>query len=244
MSQMANDLKKKGKTPRGWYTSFVLAPYPPSVPPPWSTLSPSSSAFYPTSSSHRLPEIVEHALASILPMPSPSPLLAVPELPSSSASSDDGAGSSVSGVETLSSQVGGHAGILSLDEALIIKPVDASKGEKVFYEAMAQSYQGHGMGLEESSEDEDEDDTVERAVSPSSLRDSPTMSDLAPNIPASPFERLRRWIPKFYGTLKLEGRVAPSPQGNQLMPATEGAEGPTDELLSRLPISRFEFSFS
>lgn len=108
-----------------------------------------------------------------------------------SATSDpvDITGTSGSGAHTLASQVGGHAGVLSSDDgALIIKPT--LHLEKEFYDDLAASSSASlSMGLTEEDGGEEE-------------------SDVPVPVPAlSPFEALRPWVPKYYGTLRLEGRA-------------------------------------
>lgn len=228
------------KTPPGRYTSFVPAPYPP---PLSSSSSPSSFPWPASASASGVPRyrrhhsrIVARALESILQMNSAHEEAGGgidEEPPSSSASS-------VGGVESLSSQVGGHPGILSsADDALIIKPVAGDKREKEFYEELARSFQGDAETVDDEDEDEDvdvsdnDDDIMEPEPEPgrSSAPISAMMQVTPPfrgEITPSPFERLRRWIPRFFGTLKLEGRVDPSPHGN-LLSVTDIPEGPTDE---------------
>jgi hypothetical protein len=89
--------------------------------------------------------------------------------------------------------VGGHDGIMStLNEALIIKPCNCV--ERSFYEALATSsmafYHDKEVDMEAGGQ---------IAAGSTNLSRSP-----------SPFEALCPWIPRFYGTLRLEGRVDPS----------------------------------
>lgn len=93
-------------------------------------------------------------------------------------------GTSGSGAHTLESQVGGHAGVLSSDDgALIIKPTLPL--EKEFYDDLAAS--AAPSVLDGLGEPERGDESAAPAL--------------------SPFEALRPWVPKYYGTLKLEGRA-------------------------------------
>lgn len=89
----------------------------------------------------------------------------------------DATGTSGSGAHTLESQVGGHAGVLSSDDGSLIIKPTLHL-EKEFYDDLA-------------------------ASAPLALE-----SEEGGTVPAlSPFEPLRPWVPKYYGTLRLEGRA-------------------------------------
>ena len=86
-------------------------------------------------------------------------------------------GTTGSSAQALSSQVGGHAGVLSSDDgSLIIKP--CIHLERKFYDDLAASSAA--------------------SVHAEDAQDTPVVF---------PFEALRQWVPKYYGTLTLEGRA-------------------------------------
>ena len=90
-----------------------------------------------------------------------------------------------SGAVPLSSQVGGHAGVLSSEDgSLIIKP--CLHNELDFYTSISASQAAIGVGIESDPEDIVTNDHSKIA---------------------SPFEALAPWVPRFYGTLKLEGKI-------------------------------------
>lgn len=139
------------------------------------------------------------ALYSLFPHPKTrsagtTPKMSEPDSSSAPASSHkhthdpvDATGTSGSAAHTLDSQVGGHAGVLSSEDgALVIKPT--LHLEKQFYDELAAS--------------------SPLAVEIASIGES--------HVPAlSPFEALRPWVPKYYGTLKLEGRAKTSGESGE-----------------------------
>lgn len=95
-------------------------------------------------------------------------------------------GTTGSAAHTLSSQVGGHAGVLSSDDgSLIIKP--CLHLEREFYDDLAAS-------------------SAASVLADRGVQDAPA---------SSPFESLRPWVPKYYGTLRLEGRARQLEDGGE-----------------------------
>lgn len=109
-----------------------------------------------------------------------------------------------SGAFPLSSQVGGHAGVLSSEDgSLIIKP--CLKNELEFYSSIAVSQAAISAGIESDSEDI-------------------AIGDSSGTASSSPFAGLAPWVPKFYGTLKLEGRIENHETATAIKPVPEASE--------------------
>lgn len=94
-------------------------------------------------------------------------------------------GTACSAAHALDSQVGGHAGVLSSDDGSLVIK-PCLPLERQFYDDLAAS--SAASVLAEAAED-------------------------APAL--SPFEALRPWVPKYYGTLRLEGRARHVGEGGE-----------------------------